>query len=246
VNLRRKAFMTAEDRASEDGAATPGAATAVDRLEVLLSDSARAGGCPACHVIARLLYEEMSRLPYATSTDEGALDALVREGLCGDHLWYLFDLAGGEAIAGVLRALALAAAGRAADVGERLARDPGVLRGGAATIARLLVPAGCVACRSVRAWDDAIVRAAVAGPAAIPGDRLCVLHLAAVLAASPASDAALLAGRWGEALEALAGRLAVVTARRASNDRALGPERYAPTDAVRRLAGGRGGGRAPR
>ena len=228
----------------------PDVGSAGDQVVALLAESARSGGCPTCRVIARLLYDEMCRLQYDAATNPVVRQAVAVDGLCGDHLWYLFDLAGSDTVAEILRPVLGGVADQAGSLGERIARDPGVLRRGRDAIARRLVAADCVACRSVRAWEEAIVRATAAkmakAPQSFPGDRLCVLHIGPVVEALPAALASELLVRWADSTRVLGDGLDVVTAKKHSGDRSVGPERYAPAEAIARLAGGRGSGRAPR
>jgi hypothetical protein len=50
----------------------------------LLSESARSGECPACRVIARLLYDEMCRLQYDAVHEAAVRREMTAAGLCGE------------------------------------------------------------------------------------------------------------------------------------------------------------------
>jgi hypothetical protein len=58
---------------------------AEDDVVALLMESARSAGCPACRVIARLLYDEMCRLQYDAANDPAVREAVAAGGLGGDH-----------------------------------------------------------------------------------------------------------------------------------------------------------------
>jgi hypothetical protein len=176
----------------------PREAVAEDEAFALLGESARSAGCPTCRVIARLLHDRVCRLQYDAANDPAVRRAVAAGGLCGDHLWYLYDLAGSETVAEILRPVLAGVGAEARTLGERIARDPELLRQGRAAITRPLAARRCVACASVETWEEAIVA------------------------------------------------LRTAAAKRRAADRRGGPDRHAPAEAVARLAGGRGGGRAPR
>jgi|SRR5579871_2510829 len=221
-----------------------------DAVVALLAESARSGGCSTCRVIARLLYDEMARLQYDAARNPVVGRAVAAHGLCGEHLWYLFDLAAPKTVAEILAPLLEGVAGQARNLGERIARDPELLRRGRDAIKRPLVARQCVVCASVDAWEAAIVQATAksiqAASGSFPGDRLCVLHIAPVVEALPAALASDLLVRWSDSASALSRALGAVADKERAADRSAGVERYAPKEAIGRLAGGRGGGRAPR
>ncbi|HUI26082.1 MAG TPA: DUF6062 family protein [Candidatus Kryptonia bacterium] len=218
-------------------------------LEDLLLEAMTRRQCPICGVLDALVFDELCQLQLHAVTDAETHAAVVaRGGYCAEHFWYLVELASPVTNARLLAPLIDRVAERATACANAVAIDAALPRQGAVEIAtRLGVPANCLVCEHVAAWETAAIealRAIVGDPARWPAyansDGACLPHLSrlVVMSHAPALARALLQVAANQAAQ-LADDLRVYVRKHESLDRRRGPEDGSPSCTVQKLVGAR-------
>ena len=161
--------------------------------------------CVICRVVTSVLYDHMCRLQHDVASEERAAGARTRE-LCGEHLWYLFDLASPTALVRLVAPELRAAA-------DRTRRNLATQQGAPADLAPSSWAFGrdCSACetveRATRQLVDDLATIMRENAPSSGGAGLCVPHLVTVVHELGPGAPRRVLEQWSSEAEALAARL---------------------------------------